>query len=62
MKVAGCEEDAIEVKALTNPLINQMSSLKNQMSSLSDLIDTFKVECTKAYHNGVDFVISSLKT
>lgn len=32
------------------------------MSSLSDLVEMLKVEYTKAYKNGVSFIVSSLKT
>lgn len=32
------------------------------MSSLLELIKVVKVECTKAYKSGVNFVISNLKT
>lgn len=37
-------------------------SLKDQMISLFDLVDTLKMECTKAYRNWVVFVVSSLMT
>lgn len=39
-----------------------MSSLRDQMSLLSDLVEMLKGECTKAYRNGVGFLVSSLKT
>lgn len=38
------------------------SSLRDQISLLSDLVETIKLDCTKAYKNGMGFVISSLKT
>lgn len=39
-----------------------MSSLKEQIGSLSNFVEILKMECTKAYRSKVSFMISSLKT
>lgn len=39
-----------------------MNALSNQMSSLSNLVETLEAECTKAFRNDVSFVVNSLKT
>lgn len=62
LMAARCEEEAKEVKGLTSYLWDQMSSLKEQMSSLSNLVETINADCTKTYLSKVSFVISNLKT
>lgn len=56
------EELVMEVEDRARTLQGQLCALLNQVNSLSKLVDTLKADCTKAYQNGVSFVVSNLRT
>lgn len=52
----------MEAKEKAHTLQYQLGVMSSQVSSLSTMVNTLKAECTKAYKNGVSFVVSSLRT
>lgn len=56
------EHAAKEFEATASSLRDQMISMKEKMSSLSELVEMHKAENNKAYKNRVNFGVSNLKT
>lgn len=54
--------EAKEAKTIARFLRDNIISLKEKMSLLSNLVEILKEKCIKAYKSKVSFMISKLKT